>query len=524
MSEGSVKDLQKLLGANGRKITTDMAKSFNECGETPLLLAIKKNNHLMVAFLVEVLDAPVNQMGRFLWNGIDYPEVPPLFAAIISQKTFDPLIVKCLIIALNTGKRLTHLIPVNALIDSILESPNSNRVQKIDILELIGAAFILAFIRDFIEVIQPDLLEFAVDCWKKAMILRQATPESEPPIPKIIPRNPFLKNGRTLFDNYSEFTALKELVQMAASVNNNWFVSQALLVTNRIVNTITPVPNLYLLWNLAYGYDGRFTTLKVLIDIHMYVLEILEARQWTDFKNEYHGYISIHISIFYLREMRNRTIGYSREEEFRLLMEALGYLSTFLASINEFRISLEHIKRLFDLVSLTIDMLPELSPHETQQFMRWLFQYFRFIDGSIRTLGLLGFACLHLNNSTEIIETFLKAGTNPNPVYEDGDTLMHKLAQQWPNNSDVVKMLLEAGSHNLDVVNPKGETALDIFQRKQLSLEGNLDPILQSLMKNVLPLQCQCALVIRRNRIPFDELQPPAILSFVKSHGTDQKC
>ena len=57
VSEGSVKDLQKLLGANGRKITTDMAKSFNECGETPLLLAIKKNNHLMVAFLVEVLDA-----------------------------------------------------------------------------------------------------------------------------------------------------------------------------------------------------------------------------------------------------------------------------------------------------------------------------------------------------------------------------------------------------------------------------------------------------------------------------------
>ena len=319
VSEGSVKDLQKLLGANGRKITTDMAKSFKECGETPLLLAIKKNNHLMVAFLVEVLDAPVNQMGRFLWNGIDYPEVPPLFAAIISQKTFDPLIVKCLIIALNTGKRQTHLISVNALIDSILESPNSNRVQKIDILELIGAAFILAFIRDFIEV-QPDLLEFAVDCWKKAMILRQATPESEPPIPKIIPRNPFLKNGRTLFDNYSEFTALEELVQMAASVNNNWFVSQALLVTNRIVNTITPVPNLYLLWNLAYGYDGRFTTLKVLIDIHMYVLEILEARQWTDFKNEYHGYISIHMSIFYLREMR-RTISYSREEEFRLLMD-----------------------------------------------------------------------------------------------------------------------------------------------------------------------------------------------------------
>ena len=167
-------------------------------------------------------------------------------------------------------------------------------------------------------------------------------------------------------------------------------------------------------------------------------------------------------------------------------------------------------------------MLPELSHKETQQFMRWLFKYFRFIDGSIGTSGLFGFACLHLYVATETIETFLKAGANPNPVCDDGNTLMHKLADQWPINSDVVKLLLDTGSHNLDVVNPKGETALHIFKRKQLALEGNPDPFLQTLMKNVLPLQCQCALVIRRNRIPFDELHPPILWSFVKSHGNDE--
>ena len=124
--------------------------------------------------------------------------------------------------------------------------------------------------------------------------------------------------------------------------------------------------------------------------------------------------------------------------------------------------------------------------------------------------------------SIEIIKTFLKAGANPNPVYDDGDTLMHKLACKWPSRRRLVKMLLDAGSHNIDVVNSKGDTALDIFKRKQLERDGNPDAFLQTLTKNVLPLQCQCAVVIRRNRIPFDELHPPIILSFVKNHKSFQ--
>ena len=83
------------------------------------------------------------------------------------------------------------------------------------------------------------------------------------------------------------------------------------------------------------------------------------------------------------------------------------------------------------------------------------FRYVLFIDGSIwKSGGLLGFACFRVN-SIEIIQTFFKAGANPNSVFDDGDTLTHKLACQWPYRSDVVKMLLDAGSHNLDVVNPK---------------------------------------------------------------------
>ena len=87
---------------------------------------------------------------------------------------------------------------------------------------------------------------------------------------------------------------------------------------------------------------------------------------------------------------------------------------------------------LFDVVSLTVtDMFPESNHNQKEQFMRWLFRYFLFIDGSIRKYdGLPGFACFRLNISIEIIQTFLNAGANPNPAYDDGDTLIQKLARQ----------------------------------------------------------------------------------------------
>ena len=516
VSKGSITEVQQLLYVNGLEITTDMAKSFNELGETPLLVAIKENDYLMVQFLVEVLNVPINQMGRFLWNEVDYPEVPPLFAAIICDQTFSTFIVHFLTTALlNSGARPVNIF--HACLDSILASSISNRTQKIDILELLGAAFIPAGMFR-----RSGILEFVVECWKKALILRQATPEGEPPIPKI-PCNTHFKHGRTLFENNSEFTTLEELLQMTAPVNYNWIVSQALLVINRVVNRITSDPNLYLLLSLYY-YDLNFTTPER-IDMQMYILQIFETRQWVDVENKEMASIalsSISDIVFCLREIRsNPPIDYPQEEFFRLVMEVLDYASTLLASINGLE-KCDAMLHLFGVVSLTTDMFPELSHNQKQQFMRWLFRYFRFIDGSIRKSGgLLGFACFRVN-SVEIIQIFLKAGANPNPVYDDGDTLMHKLARRWPYRLDVVKMLLDAGSHNLDVINPKGEMSLDIFKRKQLERDGNPDAFLQTLTKNVLHLQCQCAVVIRRNRIPFDELHPPILFSFVKIHGTDK--
>lgn len=87
MSIGSEFELREILDAEGRKITINAAESYNEQGETPLLVAMRRKHFDAVKFLVTDLKVDViGQNGRFSWKGIDCSEVPPLFAAIISGK------------------------------------------------------------------------------------------------------------------------------------------------------------------------------------------------------------------------------------------------------------------------------------------------------------------------------------------------------------------------------------------------------------------------------------------------------
>ena len=85
---------------------------------------------------------------------------------------------------------------------------------------------------------------------------------------------------------------------------------------------------------------------------------------------------------------------------------------------------------------------------------------------------------IRLNISIEIIQTFLNAGANPNPAYDDRNTLIHKLARQWPCRLDVVKM--RTGSHILDVVNQRRRNGSGYFQaitrstQKRMKLKENI--------------------------------------------------
>ncbi len=132
VSKGLVDELQEMLAIHGLDVMTNLAKSYNGTGETPLLMAIKRSDQYTVKFLIEHLDVCVSQRGRFSWKEFDWLEVPPLFAAIISgQKTVINLLIE---------REALSSVPFTEA-DSIASSSIS-RQEKIDVLELMGAAYI----------------------------------------------------------------------------------------------------------------------------------------------------------------------------------------------------------------------------------------------------------------------------------------------------------------------------------------------------------------------------------------------
>ena len=54
-----------MVTVNGKELMAQLARSSNDLGETPLILAVKRNHEEMVKFLVEELDALAKQEDLF---------------------------------------------------------------------------------------------------------------------------------------------------------------------------------------------------------------------------------------------------------------------------------------------------------------------------------------------------------------------------------------------------------------------------------------------------------------------------
>ena len=163
VGRGAVDEIKSMVTVNSKELMVHLARSSNDLGETPLILAVKGNHEKMVELLIEDLGAPVAQTGRFLWKGIDYQAVPPLFAAILAEHTDSMPMLKFLI-----EKDLPENNNSPAVLDSIMSS-SVPLTQKTDILELIGAAYML-----------ENYFNFGMKFWRQAMALRQSTEDVEP--------------------------------------------------------------------------------------------------------------------------------------------------------------------------------------------------------------------------------------------------------------------------------------------------------------------------------------------------------
>ena len=262
VGRGAVGEVRSMITTNGKELMVQLARSSNDLGETPLILAVKGNHEKMVELLVEGLDTPIGQTGRFIWKGIDYQAVPPLFAAILAEHA-DSISVSMPILKFLIEKDLlaNHDSPVG--LDFIMSS-SVPLTQKIDTLELMGAAYIL-----------ENRFTFGMKCWVRALVLRESTEDVEP-FPQDLD-----ERFRRLMGNVPEITSMEQLQELAAVLNPLPRNTQAILVSRRILSRIDPGISCFFLHlciqrrTFCFG-RGQYTHI---FDVSMFVAELLDSLQ-----------------------------------------------------------------------------------------------------------------------------------------------------------------------------------------------------------------------------------------------------
>ena len=222
----SVDKLQEFVNQHGLEVATILAKSCNFSNETPLIVAMdnQENNFEMVKFLVDTLNAPVDQLGDFMWSIDDEEEdseqglAPPLFCAHIYSENPNS------IVNLLIDKELS-ISEEHPVLNSVLASSTIDRLQKITILELIGAAYILK---------KPELEkthQWGLLCWIEALLLR----EQQPGLAAVQKVPGSLDHiFRQVFGTASEFTTFQELTEMMVNEQFDLMELQALFVVQRL--------------------------------------------------------------------------------------------------------------------------------------------------------------------------------------------------------------------------------------------------------------------------------------------------
>ncbi len=563
VTTGSVKDVENLITSNGKATIIELSSAFNELGETPLLLAVKRNHKEMVKFLVEELSAWTGQTGRLLWKEVDYQGVPPLFAALLHDRTFGLPLVSFLIE--KDQQRADEADPgFHRPFDLHYISLSSSmpRMQKIDVLELIGAAYILEVYEVPEPILRRLLVESAIMCWGRAIAIRNSTLNDEPPIPK----NPLEINERfkQLCGCDSEFTTTIELLDIldeASQESSHVLQIQALLVVYRIMSRIDPEANPYFLTKfcknrvlLLHHHEripdvasGPFTVLKQVANSFLFILAHLKCNQWVT--NDPLWAIPMASAVFceiysvfkrvvlLIQHANSPAVPQQHCLSYLVinLLKTIWFANSFYFSFVGKSWHLENqdgmIRRLSYVVSVIIQLLSNIVAI-LRRFLRkeFLAIYRLLIDGDVGVPTLLHWLVYMKKVPVDIIEMFLEAGANPNAVDLNGNTPLHVLAMNL--NADVedtrkaAKLLLDSGCH-FDQVNNYGFTALTLLRKIQ-SDDGyapNANAYPSPFFEHVvLPLSCCCAQVIIKNQIPFENRIPVGLNSFIREHDdTDEK-
>ena len=519
VSKGSVCELQELLKKIKPHEEAMVVNSFNSGGETPLLVAIKENHHQMVRFLIDELNTDVFKTGRFNWKGMEYLQALPLFAATLSDFTSDQGIIKFLV-----AKSTVDVTVLKSFVMTAKIPPS----QKIDVLELMGAAFIA-----YLNLANwGGRIELGIRCWESALNIRF---NSENPLDPILKTpNSFSPSVKKVLGASTEFRTLDELQEIANSPEQLFLLrTQALLVIQRILSRLDPDPHPFFLrcfllfsrnlFRNAHQYSSR-------VDAVIVILEFFHSRQWKDVIDfdwcHRHVYDAV-TSIMYCRWIKIEPPPDTWQLPFDSFVVALNFVSDLVFQLQKHPHPLQNKKawEFVQFISDSIRMFTENDKETIPEFKKWLSDYIKFTNSHPGVFTALHATSYRPKLPVKVVQLLLCEKAEPNARDRNGYTPLHYVARNknLSNVAAATKLLLDAGAH-LDEGSNKGVTPLDVFKVRNNYFErkGFVPcPYLQQLTRTVLPLTCLSAQVIRKNQIPFqdDEDLPAHLIPFVQSHS-----
>ncbi|KAI9562806.1 hypothetical protein GHT06_010261 [Daphnia sinensis] len=558
VASGSVNDLCKILQKEGPEKSSKLAQSYNEKGETPLLVAIGKKQFPVMNMLVDLLGVNIGQVGHFTSNGVNYADCPPLFAAIVSDE------VSCIDYLFK--KRITRDRPSLDL-NSFMSSSITCR-QKANILMLFGATYMLSDSRrSFLH---------GLSYWKKAMTLSSSTTDaikSQIPYKFSIPVFRFT-------DSTSEMMALEQIERMAKRetvLDRQFVLDQALDVSQRVLIDMQLFPTVFIIthffsYSMAHSplpHEFQSKTrdeLERLSNLVIYILELLKLWWEKERPSSCIKEQDWHITGLAISHSWNF---------FESLRTAIpDYVLSFRDSMFAFDFVFQHLPRMYtkfwpedkQLRPTNIDLMAELalnisvtifgrlsqfSHEERQQFGQRVSDCVRLYgaSGTDKPNLLLKACCLKyvsiqkVANYEKFVQLLLDAGEDPNATDKEGNTALHcllaknqveyELTSPWDNPTSagrsstvsknyvaLTRLLLESGCH-VDQRNKAGVTILELLKRNRKMQENfntkPFDRYLKQVVDAVLPLTCYSAQVIRKHKRSTKDL-PLALQLFVRRH------
>ena len=332
------------------------------------------------------------------------------------------------------------------------------------------------------------------------------------------------EKARKVFGNVSEFNTLKELEEIISNHprSNNHIRTQALLVIQRVMREINPHPIPYVSFNLLrYGASLIANRLYAkAMDVAMLSVEALGAIEWEDAVNAvwptqvFNEFLSM-LETCLKKQLYPEQQNLPNQLHFGLIMEAFRFLSSSHSKILIQRCANFSVHSKQIIIKMA-SCIKKLSMKELKLYKKWLSEYIALIECHPHVYTLLHEACYGDSVDHEMVKFLLDAGSCPFATDEFGNSALHYLSQGMTFNGTAVQKLLNAGAH-LDQANTRGFTPLMNFKQLQLKLANDPIPYLDSLCSTFLPLQCLCAQVIRKKRIPSDNL-PRILKDLVEKH------